>query len=472
MATPSSTPSSSSTDLIEASSGLRGQFRPGTGLVFAAWFAVALGLGLFWNSWLAGVALLILSTAVGLGLIVDYRALDLGRRSARASRTIPDPIARNRPFVIRITAEIAGAPNGLRVLLRDIRPPHFQDFEILDGMAHGPDLFGWSGPGPFMVAYRGKIALRGHHEFAPLLWIFQGPWNCLEWLGEQSDKSVVRILPEAMVAPEELIRRESEDKSLRDRNSKAILQGDGIEFESLREFQTGDDPRRIDWRTTARTQHLTIRKFQVEQNRDVLILLDTGRLMGVEAGGGTKVDHGVESALLLARTVIEGGDRVGLLVFDHEVRHWHAPRRSGITLRRFAETLAPLQPRDQETDYLPALTWLQSRQAKRALIIVLSDFGDETTSGLARGALLSLQKRHLVLFAGFQTPWSDRGHLLQPESMKQGLETVVWMRFREQRHRALQSLARSGIRILDHPPGKLSIPLLNTYLKVRRENRL
>ena len=76
-------------------------------------------------------------------------------------------------------------------------------------------------------------------------------------------------------------------------------QGVGTEFESLQPFRLGDDPRRIDWRATARQQSLVVRHFQIERHRDVMIIIDSGRLMGVKVGDGSKLDCAVDSALNL-----------------------------------------------------------------------------------------------------------------------------------------------------------------------------
>lgn len=58
--------------------------------------------------------------------------------------------------------------------------------------------------------------------------------------------------------------------------------GDDV-FHGVREFREGDDPRRIHWRTTARSQTLAVTEWRREQGRDLVVLL--GRAHG--AGYGT-----------------------------------------------------------------------------------------------------------------------------------------------------------------------------------------
>src|SRR5207245_11036866 len=85
-------------------------------------------------------------------------------------------------------------------------------------------------------------------------------------------------------------------------------------------------PGRVDWAATARRGRLVTRLYQHERNHTVLIALDTSRLMGGRVGARTKLDYAVDGALALAYAALTAGDRVGLVVFDREVRGHPRPR--------------------------------------------------------------------------------------------------------------------------------------------------
>ena len=115
--------------------------------------------------------------------------------------------------------------------------------------------------------------------------------------------------------------------------------GDGLEFESLRDYVVGDEPRRIDWRATARRGRPIVRNHRHEESRTVLIALDRSRLMGARAPrpdvgnrddgfASTKLDHAIDAALALAFASLVAGDRVGLLVFDRAVVQMVFTRRA------------------------------------------------------------------------------------------------------------------------------------------------
>src|SRR5207237_663997 len=55
--------------------------------------------------------------------------------------------------------------------------------------------------------------------------------------------------------------------------------GLGTDFESIREYLPDDDFRQVNWRATARMGRPMSNQYRVEQDRDVVCMLDAGRLM-------------------------------------------------------------------------------------------------------------------------------------------------------------------------------------------------
>src|SRR5256885_10750185 len=64
--------------------------------------------------------------------------------------------------------------------------------------------------------------------------------------------------------------------------------GEGRLFESLREWVPGDDLRHIDWKATAKRRKVITRQYEAERRQQVLLVLDTGRLLTAEIAGGSR----------------------------------------------------------------------------------------------------------------------------------------------------------------------------------------
>lgn len=82
----------------------------------------------------------------------------------------------------------------------------------------------------------------------------------------------------------------------------------GIEFESYRPFQTGDDVRHLDTRLRARFGRDFVKEYRSLQQARVTILIDASASMGV--GAPTKLHRAAEIALTVAFVALRGGDLV------------------------------------------------------------------------------------------------------------------------------------------------------------------
>ena len=81
--------------------------------------------------------------------------------------------------------------------------------------------------------------------------------------------------------------------------------GDFVAY--LRDYALGDHTRLIDWKASARRRRLIVRNQEAERNQTVLLLIDCGRLMNAEVDGVAKLDHAVNTALVLSHVALARG---------------------------------------------------------------------------------------------------------------------------------------------------------------------
>lgn len=244
--------------------------------------------------------------------------------------------------------------------------------------------------------------------------------------------------------------------------------GAGGEFESLREYGRGDEPRRIDWRASARARKLIVRNFHVERNHTVLIAVDCGRLMGAHVDQESKLDHALSATVSLVRACAQSGDRIGFMAFDDELRAFVAPQRSSAALAPILEATLALESRPREPSYRALAEALQQKQKKRALIVILSDFVEGASGPALESYLGSLARRHCVLLVGVRdrllqeldTPCPDvSGLQLYRRLLLQDLAVA--------RGTAIARISRLGVQTLDLDPAEITVPLLDRYLEIR-----
>ena len=121
--------------------------------------------------------------------------------------------------------------------------------------------------------------------------------------------------------------------------------GPGVDFFDVREYQSGDSPRSINWRMTARHQR-EIYSNQYEQERvvDVGIILD-GRRRANEFGERSIFEYSVMAAAALADTFLSAGNRVGMLFYGKQI-HWTMPGYGKLQGEKILHNLSRLEPGD------------------------------------------------------------------------------------------------------------------------------
>ena len=261
----------------------RARARPADGAVVAVLLLVAVLVDLALAAPVAGLRLARSGgTACRLGERAQVRLQSPTRRRARCGACCATPGSRRRAR----RPPVAGVdvPAGeQRVLATDLRPTRRGD--------RTPDRVTVRALGPLGVAGR-----QGRHEV---------PWR-------------VRVQPafaSRRFLPERLSRLR-----LLDGLVAARTRGQGTEFDALREYVAGDDVRSIDWRATARRTEVVVRTWRPERDRQVLVVLDTGRTSAGRVGDVPRLDAALDAALLLAALATRAGDRVDLLAVDRAVR--------------------------------------------------------------------------------------------------------------------------------------------------------
>jgi uncharacterized protein (DUF58 family) len=247
--------------------------------------------------------------------------------------------------------------------------------------------------------------------------------------------------------------------------------GLGTDFESLRDYQVDDTYRRINWGASARRGRLTVNQYEVDRSQNILLVMDTGRMM---SGGGnpTRLDHAINAALLLGYVGVSYDDKVGLLAFADDVRLYLPPRKGQPQLQKILSALYNLQPDIVESDYRAACRYIGFKNRKRSLICFFSDLIDEEASSRLITHVSSLTGNHLVMcITMLDRSLAGQAKALPSES-REVYEKGVAHTVQRSRERAISSLKSRGVVVVDVPPEELSLSTINRYLEIKTSARL
>lgn len=420
---------------------------------FAALTAAAFALMIFPNAWPAlAAANLAVVLAAGVDLAVTPRTSVL-----RAARLAPDrmSVLNEQRIAVRVENRSGVA---LRVRVRDTIPDGFRgNSEEVSGTV--PPRGGVRLEYAVTPTARGRFAWGAIHiRYGSLL----GLWEC-GWR-EPADGEA-QVYPNLVLLNRyHMLARTDRLAALGIRRLKLI--GGATEFESLREYVTGDDARQVDWKATARRARPIVRNREAERNQTVLLLVDSGRLMNAAEGGTSKLDHAVNAALLLSHVALARGDRVGLCAFSAKVHTWLAPRGNRAQNRFVAESLYDLRGDFTETDHGRCLKFVAARHPKRSLLVVITDFVDATTAADMVSHLRLAARRHVVLFAALKDGFLERAARTVPRTDGEGFRKAAAVDLLRERREVLEAIRRAGGLVVDAEPDDVIPPVINRYLDV------
>ena len=245
------------------------------------------------------------------------------------------------------------------------------------------------------------------------------------------------------------------------------LRGAGSEFESLREYATGDAFRAIDWKASARRGRLMVAQYDVERSQQILLALDAGRLMTPRIGSQRKFDYALTAALSAARVAQIAGDNVGLVAFAARPLCSVVPRRGVAHHAALVRAAYDLQPRLEEPDYERMTADLARRYAKRSLVVVFTDLFDPASASAVLSSLAVLVPRHLVVCVLMNDAAIARALAADPRTPRDAYRASVAMQLEDERRGAVATLRARGIIVVDAPAARLTVALIDTYLDVK-----
>jgi uncharacterized protein (DUF58 family) len=300
-------------------------------------------------SWLAGSAGTMIVLAV---LLLDWRLVLLALPpvvflALAGMRPVPVPVldvvrevSRDRVAVgqeVRVTLRVANRGPGLDLVeLYDEIP---REVDVAAGRPHL--ALALDAGEEVLLEYTVAARLKGVYVLGPLVARSAGA------SGLEYEEVVVPVRTSISVAPplEDVRRAKVQPRRARrwigQIPSRRI--GLGTEFWGLREYVPGDETRRINWKASARFDRLIANEVEGERSGDAVIVLDARHESTVGPLPGSTTEAGVRAALALASQILEGRNRVGLVV-QREVLDWVYPAFGRKQLYRILDALIRVRP--------------------------------------------------------------------------------------------------------------------------------
>ncbi len=260
-----------------------------------------------------------------------------------------------------------------------------------------------------------------------------------------------------------------------------VFYGPSLDLAEVREYQPGDEVRRIDWNVTARMHRLFVRQYREERELTAWLLVDLSPSMAFGTRHQLKRETAAEFAGVAAYIAARHGDKVGLLGFPG--REVYVPPRGGrVHVLRILHTLQQAPARGDGGGLGDGLQQAARALRRRSLVFLVSDF--LAPDGWAR-PLQELARRHDVIAVWITDPAehelpdvgglvmrdSESGQQVWVDTADLGLRRAyrgLVARQREQVAATLRGAAVDTLKLSTAEP--LLHPLLN-FITFRRRRR-
>jgi uncharacterized protein (DUF58 family) len=272
------------------------------------------------------------------------------------------------------------------------------------------------------------------------------------------------------------------------------LRGTGREFESLRDYQQGDEFRNISWTATARRAHLITREFTTERSQKVWIVLDAGRLsrtayemrrnqpaaLGeVEQDAAeqhrltvTQLDQAASAAVMLAQVIDGSGDKFALITYGRKIQQQLLPGVGPTHLRLLIDQLSQVRSEASEADHLHAVARLKNLQRSRGLVLWVTEMSESAGRPEVVAAAAELTRRHLVVLVLLIHPELDALAVREPRTVDEMFASTAAHEMLERRRTTLAQLRQQGVLVVETTPAEVGAAAITKYLEVKAQGLL
>ncbi|MEA1917530.1 MAG: DUF58 domain-containing protein [Campylobacterota bacterium] len=172
-------------------------------------------------------------------------------------------------------------------------------------------------------------------------------------------------------------------------NNPSPFKGEGYDFIELREYESGDDIRHIDWNITAKMQTPYIKVFREERELNVVV---ASMLNGSMHFGSKKFKQDVVAELvaLLGYSAIKNSDMFSSYLFADKMYSFTRATKRESVLQKSVESIVEFEPINKKANYTLMHEYLYKSIKRKSLIILIGDFFEEVNFKL-------LSAKHEVL---------------------------------------------------------------------------
>jgi len=418
--------------------------------------------------------ILIMGTIIGLSwafvsifniLILGISLMDLlflpSKQQLHFIRTLPKEMERGISYPIRIEVRNS-SPYSISYRLLDGLPQSFErPFPLMGKIQKGSTV---------VITYYTIGTVRGNYCIQKLYFRYRSLFGLWEKQTTVPLMETVKVIPDLTETKQYL---ENAQSYLKYEGLNIRKQRSGVgDFSKIREFVVGDDPRKINWRQTAKLREVMTNVYEPEHGKYITILIDCGRMMGAELKKGNRLEKALEAALTVTAAALQKGDYVSVLAFSKEIHIYVPPAKGMAHLQTILHAIYNLKVDASESNYGAVLQYLESVQKKRSLLLLFSDVRTFLDEESALVYLLRLRQRHLFLMIGVEDQALLKRVKEVPETVQQAMVKSIAQQQVLIKKREKTKWEKQGLQMIEAREEKLAVTAVSHYIEIINQNLL
>ncbi|GHH99071.1 DUF58 domain-containing protein [Neobacillus kokaensis] len=244
------------------------------------------------------------------------------------------------------------------------------------------------------------------------------------------------------------------------------------EFAKIRNYVVGDDPRKINWRQTAKLREVMTNEYEPEHGKYITILLDCGRMMGAELKKANRLEKALEAALTVAAAALQKGDYVSVLAFSKEIKVFVPPAKGMAHLQTILQAIYNVKVDAAESNYAAVLQYLEMVQKKRSLLLLFSDVRTFLHEESALIYLKRLRSRHLFFMIGIEDQTLVKRTKAEPTDVQTAMIKSIAQQQMMFKKREKNKWEKQGLQMIEAPEEKLAVTAVSQYIDIMNQNLL
>jgi uncharacterized protein (DUF58 family) len=173
-------------------------------------------------------------------------------------------------------------------------------------------------------------------------------------------------------------------------NHISIFKYDGYDFEKLREYESGDDTRKIDWISSAKLQKPYIKVYNETRELNIVVAV---MLNGSMLFGSTELKKNLLLKIysIITYSALTQKDRVSSFIFANKLYKEFYSIKNIYEIEKSIEYIDKFDSINKEASYKTMIDNLSNKIKDKSLIFILADFFDKDLD------LSLLTQRHQVI---------------------------------------------------------------------------